>query len=239
MSKVVLITGAARRVGAAIAAVFHTANYRVIVHYRHSKTEAETLVSSFNTMRNDSAYAIQADLDDETSYTALVMQSAAHFGQLDVLINNASTFYKTPIGSIAKKDWDALLHSNLMAPLFLSQAAFPILKKTNGNIINIIDIQKPLKQYSVYSAAKAGLLMLTKSLALECGPDVRVNAIGPGHVIWPENETAFSPIEKEKILAETFLGRNVSPTDIGETALFLANQSSITGQMICVDGGRL
>ena len=239
MNKVVLITGAARRVGAAIAHTFHEANYQVIVHYRHSKADADALITAFNKKRPGSAACIYADLDNPSHYEQLITESESVFGQLDVLINNASTFFKTPVGTITEKDWDNLFNSNLKAPLFLSQAAAPLLKKSQGNIINIIDIQKPKKNYTVYSCAKAGLLMLTKSLALELAPEIRVNAIAPGHVIWPENKEAFSETEKENILADTLLKKNVSPEDIAKTALFLANQSSITAQMISVDGGRL
>ncbi|MDP1573412.1 MAG: pteridine reductase [Coxiellaceae bacterium] len=239
MNKVVLITGAARRVGAAIADAFHRANYDVIVHYRHSKNDAEALTASFNRQRPHSAACIYADLDNASHYEKLIFDSENIFGRLDVLINNASAFFKTPVSTITEQDWDLLFNSNLKAPLFLSQAAAPLLKQSQGNIINIIDIQKPKKNYTVYACAKAGLLMLTKSLALELAPEIRVNAIAPGHVIWPENTEAFSEIEKTTILADTLLKKNVDPLAIAETALFLANQPSITAEVICVDAGRL
>lgn len=237
---VVLITGAALRIGAVIATVFHQAGYRVIVHYRHSKAAAEKLAAGFNATRPDSSAALFADLDNPAHYETFMADAVALFGGLTVLINNASTFFKTPMGAITEKDWDLLFNSNLKAPLFLSQAAMPFLKKQQGNIINIVDIhaKRPMKNYPVYSCAKAGLWMLTQSLAMELAPEIRVNAVAPGHVIWPENTDAFSATEKAKIMEETFLKKNVDPKDIANTALFLAQQPSITGQMICVDAGR-
>lgn len=237
--KVVLVTGAARRIGAVIADTFHQAGYRVIVHYRHSKAEANALIEKFNARTKDSAAAIFADLDNPSHYAKLMDDSIKLFDRLDVLINNASTFFKTPLGNISEKEWDLLFNSNIKAPLFLSQAAAPFLKQSHGNIINIIDIQKPKKNYVVYNCAKAALFMLTQSLALELAPEIRVNAIGPGHVIWPDNNDAFSETEKTNILNDTFLKKNVEPADIAKTALFLATQPSITAQMIAVDGGRL
>src|SRR3989338_89566 len=240
MNKVVLITGSAKRVGAVIVEVFHHAGYRVIVHYRQSEKEAKKLVEKVNHVREKSAACVFADLDQFDHYKKLIDESVSIFGQLDILMNNASTFFKTPIGNITEQDWNLLLNSNLKAPLFLSQIAAPFLEKNNGNIINIIDIhaKKPMKNYPVYSCAKAGLFMLTRSLALALAPSIRVNAVAPGHVIWPENQDAFSESEKKEILLKTFLQKAVNPEDIAKTALFLADQSSITGQMICVDGGR-
>src|SRR3990167_4133836 len=202
MHKVVLITGAAKRVGAALANYFHAHNHHVIVHYRQSKSNAEKLVVQFNQTRSRSAAAIYADLDQFDHYQKLIHESIAIFGRLDVLINNASTFFKTPVGSATEKDWDLLINSNLKAPFFLSQAAAPQLSKQQGCIINMVDIhaQSPMKNYPIYSCAKAGLCMLTQSLAIELAPRVRVNAIAPGHVMWPTDDTAFSEDEKNKIM---------------------------------------
>lgn len=239
--KVVLITGAAKRIGAAIAEYFHANDFRVIVHYRHSKKEASILVKKFNRCRKNSAACLFADLDQFEHHQKLINDSFAIWNQLNIVINNASTFFKTPMGKINENNWELLLNSNLKAPFFLSQAAMPHLKKTNGSIINIIDIHanKPMKNYPVYSCAKAGLLMLTKSLALELAPRIRVNAVAPGHVIWPLNKNAFSAIEKKKIEAMTLLKKQIKPLDIAKAALFLAEQDAITGQMIAVDGGRV
>lgn len=240
--KVVLITGSAKRIGACIAEHFHQTGYRVIIHYRHSRKDAEAAAQAFNNQRPNSAACIKADLDIFDDYEKLIIESHKVWGRLDVLINNASTFFPTPIGKINLNDWDLLFNSNLKAPFFLSQAAAPFLRENKGNIINIIDIhaeKNPMKNYPVYSCAKAGLLMLTRSLALELAPTIRVNAVAPGHVIWPENKNAFSDAEKKAILDDTLLQKEVSPADIAQTALFLAEQSSITGQMIAVDAGRI
>ena len=238
--KVAFITGAAKRIGAEIAAAFHQAGYLVIIHYRQSSQEAQTQVEKFNSQRKHSASCLFADLDRFSHYEKLIIKCESVFNRLDVLINNASTFFPTTVGETTESHWDTLFNSNLKAPFFLSQAAAPFLAKNKGNIINIIDIhaKKPMKNYSVYSCAKAGLHMLTKSLALELAPVIRVNAIAPGHVIWPENKHAFSEAEKRVVLSETALQKEISPKDIAQTALFLAEQSSITGQMISVDGGR-
>lgn len=238
--QVALITGSARRVGACIADVFHQNGYRVIIHCRRSRDEAQALVDTLNHRRSNSAALVCADLDAENSYEQLIQDSYAVWKQLDVLINNASSFAPTPIGQITSHDWHHLFNSNLKAPLFLSQAIAPYLKITRGNIINITDIHAdfPMKNYLVYSCAKAGLQMLTQSLALELAPDIRVNAVAPGNVIWPEGVNEKSDVEKKAIIEATLLKKQVSPQDIAETALFLARQSSITAQTIAVDGGR-
>lgn len=238
--KVALITGAARRIGACIAETFHTNGYHIIVHYRHSENEARALVATLNRRRADSAVGIFADLDNQNDYEKLIRESVACWNRLDVLINNASTFTPTPIGKIDLATWDYLLNSNLKAPFFLSQAAAPFLAIHAGNIINIVDVHaiRPMKNYSVYSCAKAGLFMLTKSLAVELAPTIRVNAVAPGNVLWPENENAYSDAKKEAILKATLLQKQIKPEDIAETAMFLATQRSVTGQMISVDGGK-
>ena len=240
--KVVLVTGGARRIGASIAEYFHLNGYRVIVHYRHSKQDAETLIKKLNERRDNFAAAISADLDNFDAYEKLIFDANAIWHRLDVLINNASTFFPTPVGKTNEHDWNLLLNSNLKAPFFLSQAAAPLLAKNNGNIINIVDThanKKPMKNYPLYSCAKAGLAMLTQSLALELAPQIRVNAVAPGHVIWPENKNAFSDAEKKAIEAAVLLQKEISPMDIAQTAFFLAEQASITGQMISVDAGML
>jgi len=239
--KVVLITGGARRIGAAITEHFHLNGYRVIVHYRHSKQDAETLIKKLNEQRNNSAAAISADLDNFEEYEKLIFEANAVWNRIDILINNASTFFQTLIGKTNENDWNLLLNSNLKAPFFLSQAAAPLLAKNNGNIINIIDThanKKPMKNYPAYSCAKAGLSMLTKSLAIELAPPIRVNGVAPGHVVWPENKNAFSDAEKKAIEAAVLLQKEIRPVDIAQTALFLAEQTSITGEVIAVDGGR-
>lgn len=239
--KVALITGAAKRIGAAIAEYFHANDFRVIVHYRQSKQEAKKLVKKLNQRRKNSAACVFADLDQFDQYDSLIQQCFSIWKRLDILVNNASTFFKTPMGKTKKEDWELLLNSNLKAPFFLSQSAMPHLQRTRGCIINIVDIHanKPMENYPVYSCAKAGLLMLTKSLALELAPHIRVNAVAPGHVIWPTNQDAFSAMEKKKIEEMTLLQKQIKPLDIAKAALFLVGAESITGQMISVDGGRI
>ncbi|PIZ04327.1 MAG: pteridine reductase [Gammaproteobacteria bacterium CG_4_10_14_0_8_um_filter_38_16] len=237
---VALITGSARRVGACIAETFHQAGYAIIVHYRHSDHEANRLVEKCNQQRAHSAIALSADLDDVSHYEKLIHEAHREWARLDVLVNNASSFAPTPIGKITAADWDHLLNCNLKAPIFLSQAAAPFLSEKKGNIVNITDIHSvsPMKAYSVYSCAKAGLSMLTKSLALELAPHVRVNAVAPGSVIWPEGINTLPEKTKEAILSATLLHKQVAPEDIANAVLFLAQQDSITGQTIAVDGGR-
>lgn len=238
---VALITGGARRIGACIADYFHQQEYVVIVHYRHSVNDAHALIATLNKQRLNSAFAIQADFDHESAYEKLIHDTIKMTGRLDVFINNASTFTPTPIGNITPKNWDYVINSNFKAPLFLSQAAAPHLKKTQGNIINITDIhaETPMKNYSVYSCAKAGLRMVTQSLALELAPHIRVNAIAPGNVVWPEGENLYSEEKKRWILASTVLQKQVAPLNIAKTAFFLAQNTSMTGQTIVVDGGKM
>jgi pteridine reductase len=237
--KTVLITGGARRVGAIIARQLHDAGANVVVHYRNSARDAESLVAGFNAKRADSAAVFQADLLEIEKLPALVAFAQSTFGGLDVLVNNASTFYPTKVGEITPAAWDDLLGSNLKVPLFLSQAAAPALRKTSGLIINIVDIHatRPLRHYTVYCAAKAGLHMLTRSLAKELGPEIRVNGISPGPVLWPEQ--GGDDQMREKILQRTILQRMGTPEDIARTALFFAASAPfITGQILAVDGGR-
>lgn len=235
----VLITGAARRIGAALARGFHAEGANVCIHFHRSAGEAEQLRDEFNAGRADSAIAVGADLLDLGCLPAMVDRALRAFGRLDVLINNASTFYPTPLGTVTAKQWDDLTGTNLRAPLFLSQAAAPALRNTRGLILNMIDIhaQRPLPQHPVYSSAKAGLMMLTRSLARELGPEVRVNGIAPGPILWPEG--GLDETVQQEIIDKTLLKRSGSPPDIVRTALFFAKDAPfITGQILAVDGGR-
>jgi len=236
--KIVLITGAARRIGAQIAKTFHAAGYGVVVHYRDSRIEAEELAASLNLQRENSAWTIKADLQSVQQIEHMVDEAVVKAGRIDVLINNASTFYETAVGDANEEQWNDLMGSNLKAPFFASKSAFKALKKTKGCIVNIVDIyaKRSLPHYPIYSAAKAGLHALTESLAKELAPDVRVNGVSPGVILWPENQpTEFSG----RIVNKIPLQRQGSPSDIAETALFLAkNADYITGQVIAVDGGK-
>ncbi len=237
--QVILITGGARRVGAEMARTFHAAGANVMIHYRSSAAAAIALADSFNKVRAHSAAHFAAHLSTPEAPEKLIAATRLEFGRLDVLINNASSFYPTLVGSITLSQWDDLIGSNLKAPLFVSQAAVAALKESRGLIINMLDIHalRPLKGHPVYCAAKAGLAMLTKSLARELSPEVRVNGIAPGPVLWPEGGMEESV--KQEIIDKTALKRPGSPQDIARTALFLAKDSPyITGQIIAVDGGR-
>jgi pteridine reductase len=235
----VLVTGGAKRLGAAIARRCHQAGANLVVHYHRSRAAADSLVAELNSARADSAIAACADLNDVACLPGLVAAALDEFGRLDVLVNNASTFYPTPVGTITVAQFEDLVGTNLRAPLFLSQAAAPALRATQGLILNMVDIhgRRPLKAHPVYSAAKAGLVMLTSSLARELGPEVRVNGIAPGPVLWPERD--LDPALKDEIIARTALKRSGSPEDIARTALYLATEAPyVTGQVITVDGGR-
>jgi pteridine reductase len=237
--KTVLITGAARRVGAAIARRLHAAGANLVIHYRRSARDAEALGAQLNAARANSVTLIQADLLDVTKLPLLVEAATGTFGALDVLVNNASTFYPTKIGEITPAAWDDLMGTNLKVPLFLAQAAAPALRRSRGSILNIVDIHalRPLRDYTVYCAAKAGLHMVTRSLAKELGPEIRVNGISPGPVLWPEGKGDTQA--REKIIQRTILQRMGDPADIANTALFFAAHAPfITGQVLAVDGGR-
>lgn len=234
-----LITGAARRLGAALARGFHAEGANVCIHFHRSAPEAEQLRDEMNRARAGSAIAAGADLLELDALPALVEQTSAAFGRLDVLINNASTFYATPLGEVTAEHWDDLTGTNLRAPFFLAQAAAPALRRTQGLILNMIDIhaQRPLPGHPIYSVAKAGLLMLTRSLARELGPEVRVNGIAPGPILWPEG--GIDATLKQEIIAKTLLKRSGSPPDIVRTALFFAKDAPyVTGQILAIDGGR-
>ncbi len=240
IAPVVLVTGAARRVGAEIARHLHAAGARVALHYRRSAADAEALAAGFNAQRPGSAVVLQGDLLDIAVLPGMVSSVVARFGRLDGLVNNASSFFPTAMGEIDEGAWSDLIGSNLKAPLFLSQAAAPHLMASGGAIINIVDIhaERPLKGYPLYSAAKAGLLGLTRAMALELAPKVRVNGVAPGAIEWPD-DGQFPPAEREAIVRHTLLGRTGAPSDIARTVLFLLFDAPyITGQVIAVDGGR-
>ena len=237
--KTVLVTGAARRVGATIARVLHAAGANLVLHYRSSADDAATLAQQLNAARPGSASLAECDLLEVARLPALVKAAADAFGGLDVLVNNASTFYPTPVGDITEIDWDDLIGTNLKAPLFLAQAAAPLLHTARGLIINLADIHgfRPLRRYPVYSVAKAALMMLTKSLARELGPQVRVNAVAPGPVMWPED--GIDSALRENITQRTALKRPGSPEDVARACLFFATEAPyVTGQILAVDGGR-
>jgi pteridine reductase len=234
-----LITGGARRLGAAIARTLHAAGANVVIHHHQSAAPAEALIQELSSLRPNSAAMHTADLLDLACIDTLVDAACQSFGRLDILVNNASTFFPTPIGQITASDFDNLIGTNLRAPLFLAQAAAPELRVRRGLILNMVDIHgyKPLKAHPTYCAAKAGLAMLTQALARELGPEVRVNAIAPGPVLWPEG--AMDADLKAKILDRTALKRMGSPDDIARAALFFAKDAPyVTGQVLAVDGGR-
>lgn len=238
---VALVTGGARRVGAEIVRALHAAGARVAIHHRRSSSEAQALAAELNALRPDSAAAFAADLCDAGALFALVEAVVARFGRLDALVNNASTFHPTPLAAIDETAWSDIVGSNLKGPLFLSQAAAPHLAAAGGCIVNITDIHadRPLKGYPLYCAAKAGLNGLTRALALELAPTVRVNAVAPGAVDWPEDDS-FPPDEQAAIIARTLLKRAGTPDDIARAVKFLVFDSPyVTGQVINVDGGRL
>jgi len=234
-----LITGAAKRIGAEISRMLHAEGMNIVIHYRSSKDEAEALCNELNALRADSAIILQANLLKVDDCNTLVQKAAEYWGELSALINNASSFYPTPVGEITEAHWDDLMGSNLKAPLFLSQAASPHLGKIRGNIINIVDVHgfRPMKLHPVYCAAKAGLAMLTQSLARELGPNIRVNGVAPGAILWPESE--LDPQIQQDILERTALKRQGEPRDIAATVRFLIRDADyITGQVIPVCGGR-
>ncbi|MEO6927541.1 MAG: pteridine reductase [Casimicrobiaceae bacterium] len=238
--KVVLITGGAKRVGAATCRLLHAKGARLMLHYRTSAGEARLLQAELNHLRADSVALIQADLLDLTKLASLIEQCMNRFGRLDALVNNASSFFQTPVGNITSGDWDDLIGTNVRAPLFLSQAAAPVLRKTQGCIVNITDIhaERPLKNYVVYSVAKSALVGLTRSLARELAPEVRVNAVAPGPVIWPE-ENEFDELARQRIISHTPLRREGLPEDVAKAVHFLiADAPYVTGETINVDGGR-
>lgn len=238
INKTALITGAAKRIGAAIAEHLHQTGMNIIIHHNTSEKEAHELVRKLNKSRAGSATTVQANLQHKESYSALIDSSLKFKGEIDVLINNASAFYPTPVDVLNDVQWDEIININLKAPLFLSQLAAASLRKNNGCIINIADIHanRPLKDHSIYSVSKAGLIMLTQSLAKELAPAIRVNAISPGAITWPEGMDEES---KRIILEHTAMKTTGSMKDISNAVLFLINDANyITGQVLNIDGGR-
>ena len=240
-NKVVLITGGAKRVGAAICRELHAHGANLMIHYKTSITEARALQAELNLQRVNSVAIIQGDLLNIAVLPSLVSETVNQFGKLDVLINNASTYYATEIGKITEENWHDLIGSNLKAPIFLAQAAAVELRKNYGCIVNITDmhIERPKKGYVVYSVAKAGLVTLTKSLAHELSPEVRVNAVAPGPVQWPENNPQFDEVYRQRVINQTLLKKIGEPQDIAKAVKFLvADAPFITGHVLAVDGGR-
>lgn len=238
--KVVLVTGAGRRVGAAIARTLHAAGDRLVLHAHRSLADALTLADEFNASRPDSAHVLPADLTDPAAVATLGAAAIAAFDRLDALVNNASSFFPTAIGDIDLNAWADLIGSNLQAPLFLSQAVAPALRDAQGSIVNLIDIhaERPLKGYPLYSTAKAGLAGLTRALAIELAPEIRVNGVAPGPILWPA-DGAFDSDSRAAIIAATPLGREGCPDDIARTVRFLIHDASyVSGQILAVDGGR-
>jgi len=236
---VALITGAAKRIGAAIARRLHAAGFDLALHYRGSGEEAEALAAELDAARADSTLLLQADLADTLALSGLVAQTLARFGRLDALVNNASSYFRTPIGSITETHWDALMAANAKGPLFLTQAAAPHLRARNGCVVNLVDIyaERPLEQHPVYCMAKAALGMLTLSLARELGPDVRVNGVAPGNMLWSENPVKAETLDV--VIERTALRRQGQPEDIAETVRWLIQDAPyVTGQILRVDGGR-
>jgi pteridine reductase len=237
--KVALVTGGARRVGAAIARRLHAAGARVLLHYRDSETEAAKLEAELNALRPKSAAKVKAELLAPIAPRALVSAARESFGRLDLLVNNASSFFPVELGAIESSHWEELIGSNLRAPLFICQEAAGELTKEQGSIVNIVDIHadRPLRGYPLYSIAKAGLAALTRSLAVELAPAVRVNGVAPGAIAWPD-DGQFEPTERTRIVATTPLARIGTPEDVAQAVHFLACAPYVTGQIIAVDGGR-
>lgn len=237
--KVALVTGAAQRIGAAVVRTLHGQGMQVAVHYRRSREAAEALAAELEAVRPGSVALLQAELLDRGRLERLVEKALAQWGRLDVLVNNASSFYPTAVGSVGAEAWDDLLGVNLKVPFFLSQAVAPHLRSSRGCIVNLADIHglKPLREHAVYSVAKAGLVMLTRALAYELGPEVRVNAVAPGAILWPEQ--GLDEVTRQRILSRTALKRQGSPEDVARAVLFLVRDADyVTGQVLPVDGGR-
>ncbi len=236
---VALVTGAARRVGAAIARTLHAAGYDLALHYRGSRVEAETVQADLEATRPGSTLLLQRDLAEYELLPGLVADVLARFGRLDALVNNASSYFRTPVGGITTKDWDALFSANAQGPLFLSQAAAPALAARGGAIVNLVDIyaERPLEQHTVYCMAKAALAMMTLSLAKELGPDVRVNGVAPGNVLWSDNPVKAETLDV--VVERTVLRRQGRPQDIAEAVRWLLQDAPyVSGQILRIDGGR-
>jgi pteridine reductase len=237
--KTALVTGASRRVGAAIARRLHAGGASLVLHYRSAEADTAALEAELNAARPKSAARVKAELLAPIAPRALIAAALESFGRLDVLVNNASSFFPVALGAVEASHWEELIGSNLRAPLFIAQEAAPHLAKAGGAIVNIVDIhaERPLKGYPVYSIAKAGLAALTRSLAIELAPAVRVNGVAPGAIAWPD-DGQFPGAERERIVATTPLGRTGAPEDIAQAVHFLACAPFVTGQILAVDGGR-
>jgi len=237
---VAFITGGARRIGASIAKQLHQQGYNLVLHYNRSEDAAKQLAQALNALRPDSVQILQCDLNDTEQLATLGQRVINCWERLDLLVNNASAFYPTPLQTCTDEQWDELINSNLKAPFFLSKQLAESLEHSNGAIINLIDIhaQRALTGYPIYSIAKAGLQMMTISLAKELAPQVRVNGIAPGPIMWPEQDAALSEEEKQEVIGKTLLKRSGRPEDIAQAVLFLSQQSFITGQILAVDGGK-
>ena len=237
-NKVALITGSAKRIGKQTAITLHNRGYNLVIHCNNSSAEAEQLVSQLNAQRQNSAAYLQADLTHNHEVLALAVQAVEVFGRIDVLVNNASSFYPTPVADVNEHQWQDLFGSNVKAPFFLSQQLQPELKRNKGVIINIVDIHadKPLKGYSVYCMAKSALVMMTKSLAIEFAPEIRVNAVAPGPILWHDN--GLSPQDKSQVIDQVLLNRLGDPDNIAEAVSYLIQAEFVTGHILTVDGGR-
>jgi pteridine reductase len=237
---VAIVTGAARRIGAEIATYLHSQGFNVVIHYRHSQAAAAALAAELNEIRGHSAIHLQANLTDTQGLAGFIEKAANYWGKINLLVNNASSFYPTSLGQVTETQWDDLHASNVKGAFFLSQAAIPYLKLQQGSIINITDIHahQPLGNYAVYCIAKAGLVMMTKALAKELAPAIRVNAIAPGGIAWPEAENQLDSHQKQKIIDKTLLKRHGNPIDIAKAVYYMWNAEFVTGQILAVDGGR-
>ena len=236
---VALITGAGRRVGAATARTLHAAGYDLALHYRRSVDDARALTDELEQQRRGSTLLLQAELAELSTLPVMIEQLLARFGRLDALVNNASAFYPTPLGAATTQQWNELFASNAQAPFFLSQAAIPALRKARGGIVNMVDIyaERPLAEHPLYCMAKAALAAMTRSLALDLGPDIRVNGVAPGAVMWPSDGKPYD--DQQTMLARTPLQRAGTPEDVAGAVLWLLRDAPfVTGQIIRVDGGR-
>ncbi len=239
-AKVALVTGGARRIGAAIVTLLHQAGYKVVIHCRNTLKEAHELAAELNHKRKDSAFVLQRELTENYAAQEIMTTISDWSGRLDLLVNNASIFVRTEHDSFSESHWQALFDIHVKVPFLLSQAAYPFLKKNKGSIINITDIhaEKPLKGYSVYCQSKAALKMQTESLAREFAPEVRVNAVAPGAIMWPEHANSLTIEEQQKLIAKTPLKQHGKPEFIAQAVLSLAQNPFVTGQTLKVDGGR-
>jgi pteridine reductase len=236
--RVALITGAAKRIGAVIARQLHAAGYDVALHYRRSREDVDVLADTLERERKASTLALEADLDDIASLPDLVKSALDHFGRLDALVNNAAAFFPTPIGTATPAQWDTLFAANARAPFFLAQAAAPHLAASAGAIVNIVDIyaEQPLPDHPIYSMSKAALAAMTKALARDLAPDVRVNGVAPGAILWPD--AGKSAASRQTLIARTPLRRTGTPDDIASAVLWLLDAPFVTGEIVRVDGGR-